>query len=80
MIKIILYAIVAIVALLWIAEPKITISPFKVQLTRGWFMLGMALIGLGIGFVRYQGYKDGAASGIDTAFKYFKEEIQKAKA
>jgi hypothetical protein len=79
MIKITLYAIVAVTALLLIAEPKITLSPFKVQLTKIWFALGMALIGLGIGFVRYQGYKDGAASGIDTAFRYMKEEIQKVK-
>ena len=42
-------------------------------------MLGMALIGLGIGFVRYQGYKDGAASGIDMAFRYMKAMVNQEK-
>ncbi len=77
MIKITLYCLAAIAAIAWIAEPKISLYPFKIQLARGWFALGMALIGIGIGLVRYQGYKDGANKGIDAAFTYMKELVKK---
>lgn len=79
MVKITLYAIVSIAAILWIAEMKISISPFKVQFIKGWFALGMALIGIGIGLIRYQSYKDGVAEGIGGTFKYLKEEVKKEK-
>lgn len=79
MLKLTIYSIIAIAAILWIAEPKINLYPFKVQFTKGWFALGMALIGFGIGLVRYQGYKDGAAKGIDATFSYFKEMVKKGE-
>lgn len=77
MLKITLLSIIVIAALLYVAEPKINLYPFKVQFTKGWFALGMALIGLGIGLVRYQGYKDGVAEGVKETFEYLKKEIKK---
>jgi len=77
MIKITIYSIILIAILLFIAETKITLYPFKVEFARGWLVLGLIFIGIGLGFVGYQGYKDGAAKGVDATFKYLKEEIKK---
>lgn len=77
MIKITLYAIVLTATLLYIAETKVTYNPFKITFAKGWFAVGMALIGLGIGFIRYQAHKDGVKDGIKGSFEYLKEEIKK---
>lgn len=79
MLKLTIYSILAIAAVLWIAEPKVSLYPFKVQFARGWFALGMALIGIGIGLVRYQGYSDGVANGVGCAFDYIKELVKKGE-
>lgn len=77
MLRILIYSILFIACLLYMAETKITLYPFKVEFARGWLVLGLIFIGVGVGFVGYQGYKDGAAQGIDATFKYLKEEIKK---
>jgi F0F1-type ATP synthase assembly protein I len=79
MIKITILSLIVIAALILVAEPKINIYPFKVSIAKPWFAIGIALIGFGVGFIQYQGYTDGAMKGIDTAFKYLKEEIKKEK-
>jgi hypothetical protein len=77
MIKTTLSILFLISVLLYIAEPKITFHPFKIQFAKGWFALGMMLIGFGIALVRYQGYRDGTKAGVDATFSYFKEVIKK---
>lgn len=77
MLKLIIPLIILIAALLYAAEPKINFHPFKIQFARGWFVLGITLIGIGVGLVRYQGYNDGTKKGVDAAFTYIKELIKK---
>jgi hypothetical protein len=77
MIKITILSLIAIAAILFVAETKINFYPFKVSFGKPWFALGIALISFGVGFIRYQGYRDGATHGIDATFKYLKEELKK---
>lgn len=77
MIKITLISFVVIVAMIFTAETKIDFYPFKVSFGKPWFAIGIALIGFGVGFVRYQGYKDGAKNSIDTTFRYLNQLIKK---
>lgn len=79
MTKIIILASIVVLAILFVASPKISFKPFSVTFTTGWFALGIFFLGIGVGLIRYQGYKDGTAAGIDTAFKYIKELIKKEK-
>jgi amino acid transporter len=74
--SIIILAIIVLVTVTLVASPKITFKPFSITLTNGWFALGISLLGLGIGFIRYQGYKDGEKAGIKSTFEYLKETIK----
>lgn len=76
MLKLTLLIIFVIACLLWVSEPKIT-HPFKITFAKPWFATGIALIGFGVGLIRYQGYKDGVKSGVDGAFNFIKKEILK---
>jgi len=79
MTKLILTSLLIIIALLYIATPKLTIRPFSLSFTNGWFALGFMFVMLGIGLIRYQGYTDGRKEGIDTAFKFVKQVLKKEK-
>lgn len=79
MIKITILSITAMAMLLLVAEPAITFYPFKVSFGKPWFAIGIFLLGFGVGFIRYQGYKDGIKHGINGTFDYFKEEVKKIK-
>ena len=75
--QIIILSIISAVAILIVSTPKITFRPFSVSFGNGWFALGILFIGIGVGFIRYQGYKQGVTEGVDGAFKYMKEVIKK---
>lgn len=79
MLKLLIPAIIIVIALLFVATPKISFRPFSVSFVNGWFALGIALIGIGIGLIRYQGYKEGVANGVKGTFTYIKEIIKKEK-
>jgi amino acid transporter len=79
MTKLIIITLILIAALLFVATPKISFKPFSITFINGWFALGMALIGLGIGLVRYQGYREGVTKGVDSTFNYLRESIKKEK-
>jgi amino acid transporter len=80
MTKIIILTLIVTASLLFVAFPKITFKPFSITFPNGWFAMGVIFVGIGVGLIRYQGYKEGAKAGIDGAFKYMKELIKKEDA
>jgi amino acid transporter len=79
MTKIIILAVIAVTTITIIAMPKITTKPFSVTFSNGRFAIGILFLSIGVGFIRYQGYKDGVKNGIDETFKHLKEEIREQK-
>lgn len=57
--------------LAFLADTRITFSPFSITFGRGWLVLGMILIALGAGIVYYQGRWNGLKRGAEI-----KEEVK----
>lgn len=57
--------------LAFLADTRITFSPFSISFGRGWLVLGMILIALGAGIVYYQGRWNGLKRGAEI-----KEEVK----
>lgn len=64
--------------LLFLADTTITWRPFSVSFGRGWLVLGMILIGLGVGMVYYQGRWNGLKRGAEIKQEVF-DEIKASK-
>jgi hydrogenase/urease accessory protein HupE len=79
MTKLIILSLLATIALLYVASPKLTFKPFSLSFANGWYALGFMLIMIGIGLVRYQGYVEGKKKGIEMTFRFingFKKDKQ----
>lgn len=59
--------------LLFLADITITWRPFSISFGRGWLVLGIILISLGIGIIYYQGRWDGLKRGVEMKDGLIKE-------
>lgn len=64
--------------LAYLADTTITWRPFSISFGRGWLVLGMILIALGVGMVYYQGRWNGLKRGAEIKKEVF-EEIKQGK-
>lgn len=69
--KLSLQATALLLLLAFLADTRITFSPFSITFGRGWLVLGMILIALGAGIVYYQGRWNGLKRGAEI-----KEEVK----
>lgn len=73
--KLPLYTLALTLILAFMAEIKISFSPFSISFGRGWMMLGYLLISIGLCCLRYQWRGDGLKRGAEI----MKEVIEETK-
>jgi hypothetical protein len=76
--KIYLTTLAISLILLYLADTTITWRPFSISFGRGWLVLGMILIAVGVGMVYYQGRWDGLKRG-GAIKEEVKKEIEESK-
>lgn len=74
--KLILQSLFLVLILAYMAEFKISFSPFSISFGRGWLVLGFILIMCGCICIKAQGYKDGLEKGTEINKGLIKEVIE----
>lgn len=69
--KLLLETLALTLILLFIADTRITFSPFSITFGRGWLVLGIIMIMCGCLCLKYQWYGDGMKKGAEI-----KEEVK----
>lgn len=77
--KLILQVIILTAILAYMAEIKISFSPFSISFGRGWLAIGFILIMCGCICLKAQWYQDGMKKGTEINKELIKEVIEEDK-
>lgn len=61
--KVLIYVVIFLVTLFYMAGPEIQFSPFKIHFSRIWSAIGFLFMAIGILFILLQGYREGHLEG-----------------
>lgn len=76
--KIYLTTLALSLLLLYLADTRITFSPFSISFGRGWLVLGYILIAIGGTMIYYQGRWDGLKCGAEIKQEVI-DEVKQGK-
>lgn len=71
--RLIIELLIAAIFMLLVASPTIEFNPFKIQFERGYFTIGIILIGIGLAFIMHQSKLQGQKEGIDATVEVIQE-------
>lgn len=76
--KLYIYTLALTLMLTFLADTRITFAPFSISFGRGWLVMGIILISLGVGIIYYQGRWDGLKRGAEIKQEVI-DEVKQGK-
>jgi hypothetical protein len=77
--KIYLYSLALFLIVSYLADTRITFSPFSISFGRGWLVLGVILIMCGCICLKAHWYDEGLKKGVEINRKLIKEVLEEDK-